>query len=259
MGIELSKINLNSVNLNPSVQLNNNRQKVNFLGLQNQDTFQNNSVQKRYSEAEVRTLINKNPEIKRILDAYKLPLNINISELNNLIENHSKDVSDNAVAIAKNLPASLKANVNLKNLKDAAILHDFGKVLIPVEILNKTTSLTEKEREIINLHSELGYQLLKNTGLNNETLNLVRHHHDNKSPDKSYIPDINLQILNLADKYSALTEERVYKGKFTPQQALTILYKEVQSGEIHPFIFNALVKTVSEQIPERNIKNCNIN
>ena len=86
---------------------------------------------------------------------------------------------------------------------------------------------------------------MKNSGVNNEVLNLVRYHHDNKQ--NNFVPDINLQILNLADKYSALTEERVYKEAFSPQKALTILYSEVKKGDIHPFLFNALVKSVQPQ------------
>ena len=66
------------------------------------------------------------------------------------------------------------------------------------------------------------------------------------------LPDINLQILNLADKYSALTEKRVYKEAFSPQKALTIIYSDVKKGNIHPFLFNALVKAVqANEIPQK--------
>ena len=93
----------------------------------------------------------------------------------------------------------------------------------------------------MDLHPELGYQLLKYTGVNNEVLKYVRYHHDND------YPDINLQIINLADKYSALTEKRVYKDAMTPKQALTIIYSDVQSGKVEQPLFNALVKSVQEQ------------
>jgi HD-GYP domain-containing protein (c-di-GMP phosphodiesterase class II) len=48
----------------------------------------------------------------------------------------------------------------------------------------------------------------------------------------------------LADKYSALTEKRVYKDAMTPKQALTVIYSEVKDGKIERPIFNALVKSV---------------
>ena len=148
----------------------------------------------------------------------------------------------------------LHEKVNIKNLKDAAMLHDFGKVLIPAEILNKTGSLTPEEHRIMDLHSELGYQLLKNTGVNNEVLNLVRNHHNTSG--NNYIPDINLQILNLADKYSALTEKRVYKEAYSPKKALTVIYADVKRGDVHPFIFNALVKAVNNNEVSQNVNKC---
>ena len=123
------------------------------------------------------------------------------------------------------------------------MLHDFGKVLVPAEILNKHGKLTDEEFRIMHLHSELGYQLLKNANLNNEVLSLIRYHHDNFQ-NNNFVPDINLQILNIADKYSALTENRVYKQALTPKQALTIIYSEVKKGNVHPFLYKALVQAV---------------
>lgn len=62
---------------------------------------------------------------------------------------------------------------------DAAYLHDIGKVLIPVNILNKAGKLDERETEIMHKHSELGYELLKSTDIDKKTLNLIRNHHQN--------------------------------------------------------------------------------
>ena len=53
-----------------------------------------------------------------------------------------------AVGIINNLPKGLKQHVNVKSVKDAAYLHDIGKVLIPAEVLNKHGKLTDAEKEI---------------------------------------------------------------------------------------------------------------
>ena len=151
------------------------------------------------------------------------------------------------------MPA-LKQQVNMKDLKDAALLHDFGKVLIPTEILNKNGALSLNEHRIMDLHSELGYQLLKNSGVSDEVLQLVRYHHNNFDSKGNIIPDINLQILNLADRYSALTEKRVYKDEYSPKKALTILFADVKRGNIDPMLFNALVKIVQKQDSEDETK-----
>ena len=102
--------------------------------------------------------------------------------------------------------------------------------------------------------------MLKNSGVNNEVLDLVRYHHDNYEETgnvrKNFIPDINLQILNLADKYSALTEQRVYKEAYSPKKALTIIYGDVKSGKVHPFLFQALVKSINNSTVSANVNKC---
>ena len=136
-------------------------------------------------------------------------------------------------------------------MSDASYLHDIGKVLIPEEILNKQTKLNENETKIMHQHSELGYEILKNTNLDKTTLNLIRNHHQNAKKsgypfvNKDFRADLNLQILTMADKYSALTEKRPYKEAFTPEQALTIIYADVKDGKLHPFVFKALANYVN--------------
>ncbi|MBP3820538.1 HD domain-containing protein [bacterium] len=241
MGIAFSP-NRFAVDLNPKIQLNN-LNAVHFGNVGKTDSFESTSVEKLFNENTIKTMLNQNPNIKKLLSLYDLTVHLNMKELKELQNGHCKDTQDICMKIYNKLPLSLKSGVNVKNLKEGAMLHDFGKVLIPNEILNKNGELTKQEHEIMNLHSELGYQLLKFSGVNQEILKLVRYHHN---PQKMKLPDINTEILNLADKFSALTEQRVYKKAYSPQQALTILYKEVNSGEIHPILFNSLVQAVSE-------------
>jgi len=212
-----------------------------------EDKFQNNSITRFFDEKEIKKMISANPEIGKILKENNISYNLNMNELKDIMNGHAKDTEQNAIDIAKNLPQSLRQKVNIKDLKEGAMLHDIGKVLIPPEILNKTGALTSEEHKIMDLHSELGYQLLKTTGIDDNVLNLVRYHHSIQQKTgntKSYIPDINLQILNLADKYSALTEKRVYKKEYSPEKALTILLADVKNGDVHPFIFKALVNSI---------------
>ncbi len=144
----------------------------------------------------------------------------------------------------------MKHEINLKDIQDAAILHDIGKVLIPEKILNKKGALTPEEKKIMDAHSELSYELLKAAGINENVLRLVKYHH--QKPDGSGYPkagsdfefDVNAQILEVADMYSALTEDRVYHKACTKEEALAIIYKEVESGVISQEVFDALKKSV---------------
>lgn len=240
MGIGFNPWHLRASSVMP-IKLNNNS--LPFGNKIEKDSFQNNSVERYYDETRIKEMIAKSPELKEILIKNKLPVNLNMKELIELKQGHCRESAELCGKIYKFLPYSLKNAVNLKDLKDGAMLHDFGKVLIPAEILNKHGKLTDKEFKIMHLHSELGYQLLKNSGLNNEVLSLIRYHHDNFQ-NNNFVPDINLQILNIADKYSALTENRVYKNALTPKQALTIIYSDVKKGKVHPFLYNSLVQAI---------------
>lgn len=241
MGIEVNNSNQYRIGLNPNLKLNNYRKNFYFGNSNIGDSFQNNSPVALFNEHEIKKMVCENPEVIDILKDNRIPLRLNMKEIMELKNGHCQTTQDICVQIAKNLPPALKQEINIKDLKEGAILHDFGKVLIPEKILNKNNILTEEEHKIMDLHSELGYQLLKKSGLNENVLNMIRYHHN---VNGSYTPDINLQILNLADKYSALTENRVYRKKFDSNQALTILYKDVQNGNIDPILYYALVNAI---------------
>lgn len=230
------------VGFRPKVQLNN-RRNIYFGNIeQPNDSFENNSVDRFFNEDYIKNAIKQNPEIAKILSSRDIPIKINMEILQDLKQHHCSDTAEICAQIVKNLPKALKDKVDLKDLKDAAMLHDFGKVLIPENILNKPGVLYFYEHKIIDLHSQIGYELLKNSGLNDQVLKLIHNHHN---ADK--FGDINLEILSLADKYSALTERRPYKDSFSAQKALFILSKQVNTGEIDRMVFNALVKAVSGQ------------
>lgn len=242
---------IGSVYFNPGINPPKNdppKNNVRFYGNTEPDRFESTSPKRFTSEASLLRLINTNPKISTILSEMNAPVRLNMKELNELLDGHALDVQTVSAGIIENLPFSLKNKVDPKAISDAAYLHDLGKVLIPPEVLNKQGKLDDAETKIMHRHSELSYELLKNTNLDKKTLNLIRNHHQNAKRsgypfvDNSFNADLNLQILSIADKYSALREKRVYKEPMSKKQALTIIYNDVKDGKLHPFVFNALVK-----------------
>ena len=153
-----------------------------------------------------------------------------------------------AIGIYSKLSEKLKSQINEIKLKEASMLHDLGKVLIPSKILNKPAKLNKKERKIMNIHSTLGYELLKTQNIDEETLDLVKYHHQNLIHSgypvlhESHSPsDIGVQIISTADKYSALREKRIYRKQLSRLESLLILYREVREGKIHKDVYKALV------------------
>ena len=197
----------------------------------------------------VQRMIDANPHVARILKRFHIKPLIDTKTLNELTCGHMNETCNIAIGVYSLLSGDIKEKVDKGSLKEASMLHDLGKVLIPSKILNKPAKLNFKERKIMNIHSTLGYELLKTQNLSPETLSLIRYHHQNLqhtgypalSVDNTD-SDLGVQIISIADKYSALREARVYRRRLSRTEALLILYKEVREGKIMPAIYNALFK-----------------
>ena len=205
-------------------------------------------------------LYNANPKVAQILAQNSMSPILNMDGLNRVMAEHARTTRQTALGISKNLPFNMYALSNNRALADAAYLHDLGKVFIPKEILDKNGKLSPYEQKIMHTHSELGYELLRTADLDEKTLNLIRNHHQNPlktgypSVKQNFIADLNLQILSLADKYSALTEQRAYKAPMSRENALAILYDDVKKGVTNPIVYNSLVKYTAPPTSEYYLK-----
>ena len=209
--------------------------------------------EEKEQKAVVKRMLGLNPTIAKLLERYKIKPKIDIKTLKELSSGHMNDTCRVAMGIFSALSANLKKDISEKTIKEASMLHDWGKILIPSKVLNKPAKLNSKEREIMNMHSTLGYELLKTQGINEETLDLVKYHHQNLKHSgypainaEDHIQDIGVQIISTADKYSALREARVYRRRLTKIESLLILYKEVLEGKIHKDIYKALFEYASK-------------
>ena len=119
-------------------------------------------------------------------------------------------------------------------LKQASPMHDIGKVAIPDAILNKPGRLDDKEREIMNTHATLGYEMLHHSErpLLKVAADLAYGHHEKW--DGSGYPNalqgeeisIYARITALADVFDALGSERCYKKAWKLEDILTLFQEE---------------------------------
>jgi len=118
---------------------------------------------------------------------------------------------------------------DLNTLRDAARLHDLGKVGIPDEILKKDNTLTDEEWVIMRRHPEIGESIIKPVRSLQHLCDVIRHHHEKLDgsgyPDRLKGEEISplVRILSVADAYDAITTDRPYRPKKSKQEATVIL------------------------------------
>ncbi|MDD2365154.1 MAG: HD domain-containing protein [Desulfuromonadaceae bacterium] len=116
-----------------------------------------------------------------------------------------------------------------------AILHDFGKIFVPPEILGKNGKLNDSEIEILKRHPEDGYTFLKNKGvLSPVSLTIVRLHHERCNgsgyPLGLEYRDIprSAQITGVADIYCTLTTDNQGNKTIPPHIAVQLMRNQMK-------------------------------
>lgn len=116
---------------------------------------------------------------------------------------------------------------NLNTFGTGLLLHDVGKIKVPLEILNKPGKLTKDEYGIIKRHPISGYKLLKDKeNIDGKSLKVVMQHHENY--DGTGYPhgiggneiDLYGRLSRIIDVYDAITTKRCYAGAMNPLTAL---------------------------------------
>lgn len=145
-------------------------------------------------------------------------------------------------------------------LKEASPTHDIGKVAIPDAVLNKPGRFNEQEREIMNHHATLGYEMLKHS--DRELLQaaaIVAHQHHEKYDGSGYPQglrgeDIHIygRITAVADVFDALAAQRVYKEAWELERIYK-LFKEERGKHFDPRLIDLFFENLDEilEVKER--------
>lgn len=137
----------------------------------------------------------------------------------------------------------------IKVLRDAARLHDIGKIGITDMVLLKPGPLNDEEWEMMKKHPEIGEGIIKPIQSLKNLCDIVRHHHEKLDgsgyPDALKGDEIHklVRILTVADIYDALTTDRPYRKAFSPGKAVEELFS--MKGKLDMSIVEAFVEAIA--------------
>jgi putative nucleotidyltransferase with HDIG domain len=172
---------------------------------------------------------------------------------------HSMGVAEMAYGIAKNL--GLPAE-RVQLVRRAALLHDIGKLSVANTILDKKTRLTDAEWKVVEKHPGLTRQILEQIGPFREIAIVAGEHHEKLDgsgyPNRLLSADISIEsrIVAVADVYSALSEDRPYRGGLSYPEILPIM-RALAPRKLDGDCVDALVALVGEE-QETNFDPANV-
>lgn len=213
------------------------------------------AVVSMFNEARMGKAINAEAA-KSLVDDIVMSVNRNESALISLVRLkgrdeytylHSVAVCALMVALARELELS---GQQIRQAGLGGLLHDIGKKVIPLEVLNKPGALNEREFDIVRQHPRAGYEILQRSpGVDEVALDICLHHHE-KMDGTGYPEGLKGEQISLfarmgavCDVYDAVTSNRPYKSGWEPGVSLQRMARW-SGNHFDDAVFKAFVKSV---------------
>ncbi|MBQ2885894.1 MAG: HD domain-containing protein [Alphaproteobacteria bacterium] len=137
---------------------------------------------------------------------------------------------------------------NLIFLAKAAILHDIGKMKVPIEIISGDKPLTPEERELINMHPFYSAEWVLSHLKDKRIATAVLMHHERE--DGSGYPlgrsgiqiPMDARIISVADIYNALKASRSYRHDIYEDEQILDIFKKMKGIDL--YVVDELYKTI---------------
>ncbi len=169
---------------------------------------------------------------------------------------HSPYFSNLVITIAHQMHLDEK---QIESLKYASLLHDAGKIDIPLKILTKTTKLTPHEYKIIRCHPVKGAQILRPLQMLRPVIPMILHHHEKydgtgypSKLKKGQIP-LGARIMAVADAFEAMVYGRPYRERKDISAAIKEI-KNKSGTQFDPRVVEAFLKIIKKINTKKYLK-----
>lgn len=188
---------------------------------------------------------------KKLREAYFGAINALTEAINakdHYTAGHVDRVGEYSLAIANMMNLNEES---IEVIKQAAQLHDVGKIGIPEAVLNKPGKLTDEEFALMKSHSVISAQIVKPLGLSPKIVEAIKHHHERIDgrgyPDglKGDMISLEARILCVADTYDAMITDRPYRKGLTKDTAIAEL-KKCSGTQFDAGIVEAFLKVLDQ-------------
>jgi putative nucleotidyltransferase with HDIG domain len=177
-----------------------------------------------------------------------MPL-LQLKEFDQYTTAHSLNVSVLSMALAESLGYGAK---QVRAVGVAGLLHDIGKVRIPIEVLTKPGKLTDEERQLMNQHPVEGARIILQSGDEMELAAVVAYEHHIMLNGGGY-PTLHYKrpcgaasrLVHVCDVYDALCTKRPYREAWTSEKAVSYL-ESLAGQEFDPDIVATFVRTLRQ-------------
>jgi putative nucleotidyltransferase with HDIG domain len=162
---------------------------------------------------------------------------------------HSERVADHAERLAR---AMRLEQVQIDLIREAAFLHDIGKIATPDQVLLKPGALDAREQEVMHGHAEHGYALLDKLPAFWEGAEFVRSHHERVDGAgyprglRGWELPLEVSIIAVADSYDAMTTDRVYR-KAMPWPAVRAELMRERGRQWHESVVDAFITMIEAE------------
>ncbi|MDP8930455.1 MAG: HD domain-containing protein [Actinomycetota bacterium] len=165
---------------------------------------------------------------------------------------HSGGVAELAAAAGQRCGLD---NTDVVALRRAALVHDLGRVAVPVRVWEKTAPLTVDDWERIRLHAYHSERILIHSPVLAALAPVATFHHErldgsgyHRGAATAALP-MPARVLAAADAYHAMTEPRPHRAAHTPDQAAEALGAEARAGRLDPDAVSAVLEAAGQPVP----------